>query len=433
MSSDLLSPYKGARDFYPEDMRVQKWMFHAWRRVCEKYGYEEYSAPILEPVDLFRLKGSEEIINEQTYSFHDRGEREVMLRTEMTPSVSRMVAQKRQELSYPLRWYSIPNLWRYERPQRGRSREFWQLNVDVFGIEGSEAEIEMIQIADDLLQAFHAKRSDYEIRLNSRKVVDAFLREHCGLSEKTAAQVVRLTDKKLKMEPKIFAGAMLEVVGDQKITDAVLAFLNVKKLKDIPKELLAHYSVVQLNKVIDSCKELGITNIIFDITLMRGFDYYTDIVFEVFDADPDNNRSMYGGGRYDGLVGMFGVDPIATVGFGMGDITFMNFLESHGLLKSIKPRTEAALIVREGANPAQVRSIAVELREMGMNVAVDYSGRKVPKQFKSAVKSGIPYAIFVGDKEIAENSYILKDLESGKEHTHSLQRIVSMVKDSRYN
>src|ERR1700685_1265044 len=171
-------PYKGARDFYPEDKRLQQYMFTIWRQVVERFGYEEYDAPILEPLELYLAKTGEEIVNEQTYVFEDRGGRKVVIRPEMTPTVSRMVAARRQELAYPLRWYSIPNLWRYERPQKGRLREHWQLNVDVFGIEDLTAEHEVIQIADGIMQAFAAKRSQYVIKLNSRKLTDSFLREY---------------------------------------------------------------------------------------------------------------------------------------------------------------------------------------------------------------------------------------------------------------
>src|SRR4051812_20586936 len=160
-------PYKGARDFYPPDKRLQKYMFGVWREVCEKFGYEEYDAPILEPLDIYLAKTGEEIVNEQTYTFKDRGGREVVIRPEMTPTVSRMVAAKRQELSYPLRWYSIPNLWRYERPQRGRLREHWQLNVDIFGVADYSAESEIITLVDTIFKSFGARHDMYEIRLNS--------------------------------------------------------------------------------------------------------------------------------------------------------------------------------------------------------------------------------------------------------------------------
>lgn len=176
-------PYKGARDFYPEDKRLQEWIFNKWRNVVESFGYEEYDAPMLEPTELYASKTSDEIVNEQTYSFTDRGNRQVTIRTEMTPSVSRMVAGKRQELAYPLRWYSIPNLWRYERPQRGRLREFWQLNVDLFGIGNLSADFEMIQLSHEIMKSFGAKPRMYEIHINSRKLVNYLLQGYLGMDE----------------------------------------------------------------------------------------------------------------------------------------------------------------------------------------------------------------------------------------------------------
>ena len=165
-------PYKGTRDFYPEDMRLRKWMFAKWRKVVESFGYEEYDGPILESMDLFTAKTSEEIVNDQSFNFEDRGGRRVIMRPEMTPTVSRMVAARRQELGYPLRLYSIPNCFRYERQQRGRLREFWQLNVDLFGVEGIEADVEMILMVDALMKEFDAKEGQYEIRINSRAMLD---------------------------------------------------------------------------------------------------------------------------------------------------------------------------------------------------------------------------------------------------------------------
>src|SRR5262245_48888979 len=193
-------PYKGARDFYPEDKRLQKYMFGLMRRVAERFGYEEYDAPILEPLDIYLAKTGDEIVNEQTYTFEDRGGRKVVIRPEMTPTVSRMVAARRQELAYPLRWYSIPNLWRYERPQHGRLREHWQLNVDIFGVEGLEAEHEIISVADGLLQAYGANRDQYTIKINSRQLMDAILHEYLGLDATQSHAMVKLIDRMHKMD-----------------------------------------------------------------------------------------------------------------------------------------------------------------------------------------------------------------------------------------
>jgi len=424
-------PYKGARDFYPEDKRVQQWIFSKWKQVIEQFGYEEYDAPILEPTDLYLMKGSEEIVQEQTYTFQDRGKRSVTIRTEMTPTVSRMIAGRRQEIAYPARWYSIPNLWRYERMQRGRLREFWQLNVDVFGIESLQAEVEMIQIIDGIFQAFKAKRSSYVIKVNSRKLVNSLLIDICGLDEPQATQAIRVIDRKNKMSSTEFAEAVNKIVLDENKTQKLITALTVTTTEQLSEQLGAHESMADLKQLLQQTQSLGIENVEFDLSLMRGFDYYTDIVFEVFDTDPDNNRSMFGGGRYDGLVAQFGVDPIPTVGFGMGDVTFMNFLESHKLLPRINPKTEVIIIVREDTAIGKVQSIAKKMRAENVNVAVDFSAKKVDKQFKSAIKQGVQFAVFVGEEEISSEQYILKDLVSGKEEKHGLERTISILKDRR--
>lgn len=424
-------PYKGARDFYPEDKRLQQWMFDKWKRVAERYGYQEYDAPILEPTDLYLMKGNEEIVKDQTYTFTDRGDRSVTIRTEMTPSVSRMVAGRRQELPYPLRWYSIPNLWRYERMQRGRLREFWQLNVDIFGVSSLAAELEMIQVVDDIFQEFKAKRVDYVVKVNSRKLVDNLFKKEFGLDEVEARELIRLTDRIQKMSDKDFIEALGKIIKNKDTSKQIIDVLRIKDINELPENVKKQSSYKELDTLLAECKSLGISNVEFDITLMRGFDYYTDVVFEVFDTDPENNRAMFGGGRYDGLIGEFGVEPVPTVGFGMGDVTFMNFLESHKLTPKLLPKTEIIVIIRDNESVKGAQKAANELRSMGVNVAVDYSGRKTDKQFKAALKSNVRYAVFIGEDEVKSEQYILKDLKTSKEEKHSLQRIVSIVKDSR--
>ena len=425
-----LQPYKGARDFYPEDKALQQWMFGKWRRVVERFGYVEYDAPVLEPTELYLLKGNQEIIDEQTYTFKDRGDRSVTIRTEMTPSVSRMVAARRQELAYPLRWYSIPNLWRYERMQRGRTREFWQLNVDMFGIQNDTAELEMIEIVDELFQAFKAKRTSYTIKLNSRVLVNEML-SGVGLSEKRAAHVIRLIDKLKKMSVEEFASSLDEATGAKEISKAVVGLLKSKEVDELPEQLRKLPSVQSLERLIATCRAMGIRNTEFDITLMRGFDYYTDIVFEAFDTSPDNNRSLLGGGRYDGLVGQMGVEPVATIGFAVGDVTFQNFLQTHQLIPRMKSQVEVTVLIKDETATTGALAAARELREIGVNVSVDSTGRKLDKQLKNAAKSGVRYVLFVGHEELSEERFTLKDLKTSKEEKHSLARIVSIVKDAR--
>jgi len=427
-------PYKGARDFYPEDKRIQKYMFGTMRKVVERFGYEEYDAPILEPIEMYLAKSGEEIVHEQTYVFEDRGGRAVTIRPEMTPTVSRMVAAKRQELAYPLRWYSIPNLWRYERPQRGRLREHWQLNVDVFGIGDQTAEAEAIQVADAILKQFGATHDMYSIKLNSRKLMDFIMHGYLGLNETQAHTIVKLIDRMHKIPVETFAAEADAIFTptqrDEGASNKLLGLLKIKQIEHLPETIRNHHSISELKQLMETLKDMRIDNAVFDITLMRGFDYYTDIVFEVFDKHPENNRSMFGGGRYDGLVALFGVEPVPTVGFGMGDVTLQNFLEAHDLLPQLRPETDV-YVVLIGDVYKDAQRIIQELRTMGANVAVDSTGRKPDKQIKTAVKKGIHYAMFVGEKEIKDELYVVRNLKTGAEERHSASRIVSIVKDWR--
>lgn len=427
-------PYKGARDFYPEDKRVQKYIFNTWRKVLESYGYEEYDSPVLEPLDIYLAKTSEEIVNEQTYSFEDRGGRKVTLRPEMTPSVSRMVAGKRQELAYPLRWYSLPELWRYERPQKGRLRQHWQLNVDMFGVSGIEAEAEIIEISDSIMQAFGAKREQYTIKLNSRALMKEITANILKIDSVQSVTLARLIDRMHKMDKAEFLGLLNAIFTpsqrETNVVDTLQAILKAKSLNELPKEVQSTGPALKLAALAELMAKRGIVNAVYDPTLMRGFDYYTDVVFEVFDNDPDNNRSMFGGGRYDGLVGLFGVEPVPTIGFGMGDVTLLNFLESHKLLPVLSPETDL-YIVPIGDVVERAQDVIKELREQGVNVAVDITGRKLDKQLKTAVKKHIPYVLFIGEKELETGQYKMKHLDTGAEEERSLPRIVSIVKDYR--
>jgi histidyl-tRNA synthetase len=435
MNNLTTQPYKGARDFYPHDKRIQKYMFSVIRRVVEGFGYEEYDAPIIEPIELYLSKSSEEIVAEQTYNFMDRGGRHVTLRPEMTPTVSRMVAGKRQELSYPLRWYSIPNLWRYERPQHGRLREHWQLNVDLFGAPGIEGDHEIILVADSILQAFNADRDMYEIRLSSRSLINWLLLEYLRLEHTQAMSLIRVIDRKNKISEKEFIDLVNVLLNESQKETGTLhrlqELLKVKKISDMPLITQQHPAVAEISHLMNILLENGISNVKFDLSLMRGFDYYTNIVFEVFDTNPNNNRSMFGGGRYDGLVGAFGVEPVPTIGFGMGDVTLQNFLETHKLLPKINTETDSRVILIGDVYAKSQRTLQA-LRAEGVRIAVDATERSLASKIKSAVKSGVPFAIFIGEEELANQRFKLRDLNTGEEHEHSIERIISIL-DARHS
>jgi histidyl-tRNA synthetase len=416
-------PYKGVRDFFPEDMAVEKEIFDIWRDVCEKYGYEEYNASVLEPADLYRAKSGEELVNEQTYTFIDRGKREVTLRPEMTPTAARMVAAKKRELVFPLRWYSIPNLFRYEQPQRGRLREHWQLNVDLFGVESMNAEIEVINMAYDITRAYGLKDADFEIRLNDRKVMNYVTREVFGLDEEAASKIARLVDKKDKLKPEAFEASVVEIfTADPKLKgkdEEFLTLLNSKNFEEfasrLPQTKEEHVGLREIREVVKGLERLGVANVRFDQTLMRGFDYYTGIVFEVYDLNPANRRSVFGGGRYDDLLTLFGNDKVPAVGFGAGDVIARDLMETYK--KSIKKAVPAdiAIAVVGEQNMPYALDLAQSLRERGIRVVVDLSGKKVGDQIANTDKRGIPRVVCIGDEETKTGKLRVKTLATGEE------------------
>ncbi|HKX73010.1 MAG TPA: histidine--tRNA ligase [Candidatus Saccharimonadales bacterium] len=427
-------PYKGSRDFYPEDMRVQNHIFSVWRKMAERYGYEEYMTPMLEPLELYAAKSGQELVNDESYLFVDRGNRQVMIRPEMTPSVSRLVAGRRQELPYPVRWYSVANFMRYQRPQRGRLREFWQLNVDIFGVQTIDAEVELITMADQIMKQFGATDKMYTIKINSRSLVNFMMAEYLELDVVQSQLMMKLFDRKDKVSPAEFIDQASEIFDRPKVQEGLKkigTLFAAKSMGDLPKQILESTAIREVQMLFTLLREHGVKSVTFDIGLMRGLDYYTDIVFEVFDTNPMNARSLFGGGRYDGLVGLFGVEPVPTAGFAIGDVTFADFLETHKLIPGLRTNTEVYIVVLGDALKG-AQKLADRLRNQGVNTELDITGRKIDKQIKTAIKKGVPFLLFVGQKELDEETYTLKDVAQEKEHKLSFSRAVSTIKDYRH-
>ncbi len=421
-------PYKGTRDYYPEEKRVQNYIFDTWKNVVERFGYEEYGAPILENLDIYAAKSGQELVNEQTYVFSDRGGRTVAIRPEMTPTISRMVAARRQELAYPARLFSIANFMRYERPQRGREREFWQLNVDVFGVDSIAADVEIITIADAILKEFGAKQGDYVIRVNNRKFIHYMMAEYLGLDTVGALQMTKLFDRRNKITDQDFDEQALIILGESQADDIakIKQIIDAKSITELPEELQHASALSEIKEVFEGLDNAGVDGAIFDATLMRGLDYYTGTVFEAFDTHPDNNRSLFGGGRYDGLVGLFGAEPISAVGMAPGNTMIENFLEVHGLIPADTSKTDAYVVVIGGALD-DARRIAHQLREDGLNIEVDITDRKLDKQIKAAVKKNIPYLLFVGTQDSESGQYSLKNVLNETEEKLTVEQIAEKL------
>ncbi len=417
MTDKFLStdPYKGVRDFYPEDTAIQQYIFDTWAYTAESFGFERYDASVLEPSALYKAKGAEneEMVNEQTYTFIDRGEREVTLRPEMTPTVARMIAAKRKELAFPVRWYSIPNLFRYERAQRGRLREHWQLNCDIFGSTDISVDVEIIALAYQIFMNFGADETMFEILVNNRQTMKKAY-EMLGITdETTVTTITRLNDKKDKISVTEYLETLTEIVKDESLA---------KEIKSMIESPDAGESAV-----VAGLNELGITNVRLDRSLARGFDYYTGTVFEFKDKAEGNNRSLIGGGRYDNLTGLFGGEAVPGIGFGFGDVTMRDFLETHELMSTNITSPTVMVMPTEAEFNMHGQKIAQAIRQAGVSVATDVSTRKIGKKLSTAGDALVDYALIIGDNEVKTGKYSLKSLTDGEETFGSIEEIVKQL------
>ncbi len=422
-------PYKGTRDFYPDEMRLREKIFYAFRQTLLSFGYEAYDGPMLESFDLYAAKSGEEIVNEQLYSFEDRGGRKVALRPEMTPTLARMVAAKGAELPRPIRWFSQPNLWRYERPQRGRLREHWQLNVDLLGIDSEVAEVEIVQVAIALMRSFGAGIEDFEVKINHRQLMNDLFDNVMNLSAEHVPDVARAIDKRAKIPPEKFHELLSAAGCDATQIETLDRFLNAS-LMDLEEMLGESKGFQSLCAFFDQVNALGLGSVCrFDPSIMRGLDYYTGIVFEMFDKHPDNRRALFGGGRYDNLVGMFGGQSISGVGFGMGDVTFKDFLDTHGLLPAVTAPTDVLVgLFNEDMLTPSLR-VASDLRGAGFRVESVLTSQKLGKQFQSADKKGIPFVLMLGPDEAEAGVISVKHLASGQQEQVSLPELANYLQN----
>lgn len=408
-------PYKGVRDFYPNDWARMDAVFSRIRHTLRLWGYEEYNASPLERAELYEAKTSEEIVNEQTYTFMDRGERHVTLRPEMTPTLARMVAAKRRELPLPLRWFSIPNVFRYERPQRGRLREHYQVNVDLLGVKDAKADGEIIVIAHALLAAFGAKNEDFVIRVSSRALLEAACKA-AGLGAEAKRAYLRLLDRKSKMSKDEYTAALGAIASTDPMS---LVETDDARVADEKKKVI---------DLIDAFHARGMTNVVFDPSIVRGFDYYTGIVFETYDTDMANPRALFGGGRFDDLVALFGGEPVPAVGFGMGDVTLMDFLETHNLLPAAPAGADVYLGTPKAEDLAGANRFADELRAKGVRVFVNITDRSLGDQIKDADRRGIPYFAAVGADERTSLVLRVKRLTTGEEMKVTVEELADVLR-----
>jgi len=404
----------GFRDFYPEELALRNHIFATWRSVAARYAFEEYDGPPLEPLELYTQKSGDEIV-QQLYAFKDKGDRDVALRPEMTPTLARMVAAHAQALKKPIRWFSMPQLFRYERQQRGRLREHFQLNMDIIGEAGPLADAELIAAAIDIMRAFGLGPKDVQARISDRRVLRALLLGR-GVTEAQLPATYATIDKADRVPRDVLVEMVREAGGDP---DPILEIVTLKSL-DAVRGALAKVKGGEevgepLRTAIEALDAMSLGDFVqVDLTIVRGLAYYTGIVFELFDT-AKKLRAICGGGRYDDLLKALGGPDLPALGFGMGDVVLGELLKERNVRPKASTQLGAFLVAVSGEDVATVLKLAHTLRERG--IAVEYGLRHAPvrKQIELAAARGAPRAVIIGPAERSAGVALVRDLNAGTE------------------
>ncbi len=424
----LTTPYKGTADTYPQDMLVKKYIFDTWTSVAKKFGFEEYDTPLLEETALYVAKSGDEIASTQLYNFTDKGGREIAIRPEMTPSLARMIAAKKNELTLPLKWFNIGKYYRYEKPQKGRRREFVQLNVDIFGIPTLEAELEIFQYILAVMEEFKAPKETYELRVNNRYLLNYLFEDVLKLPDEKKGKVGRAIDNYTKLGKEAFVEYLKELELTDKQVSQVLEFLTWT-LEDLKKIAEKFQGAAQLLDLFAKAEELGLKNIRFEPSIMRGLLYYTGTVVEMFDiGSQDNPRALLGGGRYDDLLSIFGEEKLPAFGFAWGDVILEDYLRTYNLLPSVQTDTKVFLPLFDASIYTYIQNIAKELRANDINTETQLTAIKFGNQLKYASKKNIPWVMIIGEDEINAKKVQLKNMVTGEQSLVPLKEAISIIK-----
>ncbi|MEP7134609.1 MAG: histidine--tRNA ligase [Chloroflexota bacterium] len=403
----IIQTIKGTREFYPETLALRNYLFEKVRAASQAFGYQEYDGPFIESIDLYAAKSGEELVKKQSFVFEDRGGELVTLRPELTPSLARMIAAKQNELTYPVRWWSFGPFWRYEQPQKGRSREFFQWNIDMLGVNSPEADAELIAVAATFMRSVGLSSERAQIYVNNRRLMEAQF-DALGIAAEKRMDVSNMIDRRSKMESAKWDAYVLEFGLTQTQLDG---------LKDVLGNFDLWKQSDELTRMFAALDAMGVREYVkFVPGVMRGLLYYTGTVFEAFDTSGSLKRSLFGGGRYDNLLADVGGQPLSGVGFAMGDVGMGIFLQEAGLLPEFLP-TPASVLVTVFDESMLIKSYAVaaQLRTAGLKVMVFPEPAKLQKQFKFADKMKMRIAVTVGPDEAANGQVAVKNLSTGEQ------------------
>lgn len=417
--NDIVRSVKGTRDFYPKEMAIRRWMFEKMQEASRLFGYQEYEGPCIETIDLYAAKSGEELVNAQCFVFPDRGGDMITLRPELTPTLARMVAAKQNELNLPLRWWSFGPFWRYERPQKGRNREFYQWNLDLIGPKNVRADVEVVAVAATFFRLVGLDPSKVQILVNNRRLMDQTLNS-IGIAVEFKELAFRLIDKIDKLSPTAWDTYAIEIG---------LSPEQLAGLKEILGDVNLWQKSDELKAFFEAAEWLGIRDYLeFDPKVIRGLAYYTGTVFEGRDTQK-KFRAIFGGGRYDNLVADVGGEALTGVGFAMGDSVIQLVLESYGCIPNSFENLASVLVTLFGEEQVQNSyQIAGQLQQMGIPVLIYPETDKLAKQLKFADKMGIRLVIVAGPDELREGKITLKDLATREQTLYPINEVASKVK-----
>jgi histidyl-tRNA synthetase len=415
----IIQPLKGTRDFYPQLMRRRNWLYGHIREVSESFGYEEYEGPYLEKITLYAAKSGDELVKEQAFVFPDRGGDMITLRPELTPTLARMIAQKQNELIFPLKWWSFGPFWRYERPQKGRTREFFQWNIDLLGVNSPIADAEIIAIAAEFFRMAGLTPEKVKLKVNNRKLMDAEI-QRIGFSVDQKAMVLKLIDRKDKLSPDAWEKYVLE----KEVTPSQL-----EELKSLLADKELWKKSPELSELFPVLEQMGVEGYVeYDPQVIRGLDYYTGMVFEARDATGEN-RAILGGGHYDNLVADVGGMPVPGVGFAMGDVVMSLLLEEQNLFPK-QTAYSASVFITIFDTGSVGKSIALDtgLRKSGLKTYLYPEQAKLDKQLKFADRSGFRFVLILGPEEDAKGQVMLKDLKNHTQEAVDKKELPSRIR-----
>ncbi len=434
-------PLRGMEDYYPSDLREINWIIDTIRDIADLYSYEEFESPRLEPIEIFAAKSSDELVNEQSFIVEKKKGEKLILIPELTPSLARMITAKRQELKKPVRWISVPTCYRYERPQKGRRREFKQINMDILGENSLYADLEIFNIIVDIFSEFGATSKQFQIYFNNRRFIDSVCELILQVPKEKIPLIYKILDKADKMDDSEYEKYILESFQDEIIIQGIFKLKEAKSLEDllsrfedISKEFYDSKGYKELMSFIQLLEDVKISEYCtFSPSVVRGLDYYTGIVYEVFDTGKENIRSIFGGGRYDDLLSLFSDEKITGTGFGMGVLMFSLFLQTYNLIPEEIREKDYTDTIYISSISEDVSDYALELAQLiraeDFPCIVDYRFSNLKNQLSKANELGVLIVLIVGPKEKEQDEITVKNMRTEKQETIKISSLIDKIYD----